>query len=122
VDQRIKAADLKVEQIATSDAAYHRLRTIPDIGPLISMAIVAAIGNGAAFRKGRVCGVRVTCSATTHNRRQGAAAPHQKAQRFLFDQNAIQHREFIDRSIMLPIMMAVLRLSIAELNQDILVV
>jgi transposase len=29
------------------------LRQIPGIGPLIATAIVAAIGNGAAFRKGR---------------------------------------------------------------------
>jgi transposase len=45
--------DLEVEQIATSDGACHRLRTIPDIGPLISTATVAAIGKGAAFRMGR---------------------------------------------------------------------
>jgi transposase len=53
LDQKIKASDLEVEQIATSDAACHRLRSIPGIGPLIATAIVAAIGNGAAFRKGR---------------------------------------------------------------------
>ena len=30
-----------------------RLRQIPGVGPLVSTATVAAIGNGAAFRKGR---------------------------------------------------------------------
>ena len=43
----------EVERIASSDAACRRLRQIPGIGPLVATAIVAAIGNGAAFRKGR---------------------------------------------------------------------
>ena len=43
----------EVEQIASSDPACMRLRQIPGIGPLVATAIVAAIGNGAAFRKGR---------------------------------------------------------------------
>jgi transposase len=43
----------EVEQIASSDPACTRLRQIPGIGPLVATAIVAAIGNGAAFRKGR---------------------------------------------------------------------
>jgi transposase len=29
------------------------VRQIPGIGPLVATAVVAAIGNGAAFRKGR---------------------------------------------------------------------
>src|SRR6202789_3150372 len=43
----------EVEQIASSDAACTRLRQIPGIGPLVATAIVAAIGTGAASRKGR---------------------------------------------------------------------
>ncbi len=43
----------EVEQIASSDPACQRLRQIPGIGPLVATAIVAAIGNGAAFHKGR---------------------------------------------------------------------
>jgi transposase len=43
----------EVERIASSDAACLRLRQIPGIGPLVAPAIVASIGNGAAFRKGR---------------------------------------------------------------------
>jgi transposase len=53
LDQQIRASDLQVERIASSDPACDRLRSIPGIGPLIATAIVAAIGNGAAFRKGR---------------------------------------------------------------------
>jgi hypothetical protein len=45
--------NMDVERIASSEAACQRLQRIPGIGPLIVTAIVAAIGNGAAFRKGR---------------------------------------------------------------------
>ena len=43
----------QMERIAASDDACRRLRQIPGIGPLVATAIVASIGNGAAFRKGR---------------------------------------------------------------------
>src|SRR5258705_11058745 len=43
----------EVERIASRDAACVRLRQIPGIGPLVATAIVASIGNGAAFQKGR---------------------------------------------------------------------
>jgi hypothetical protein len=39
--------------LADQDPACERLMTVPGIGPIISSAMVAAIGNGAAFSKGR---------------------------------------------------------------------
>jgi hypothetical protein len=42
-----------VEQIASSDPSCVRLQQIPGVGPLISTAVVSAIGNGSAFKKGR---------------------------------------------------------------------
>src|SRR6195952_5147136 len=53
LQQQIVAMNEEVEQIASSDPACQRLRQIPGIGPLVATAIVAAIGNGAAFHKGR---------------------------------------------------------------------
>ena len=53
LEQQVEGLNREVEQIACTDAACQRLRQIPGIGPLIATAIVAAIGNGAAFRKGR---------------------------------------------------------------------
>jgi transposase len=53
LEQQIVAINEEVEQIASSDPACQRLRQIPGIGPLVATAIVAAIGNGAAFSKGR---------------------------------------------------------------------
>jgi transposase len=49
----IETASDEIERIAGEDEACRRLRQIPGVGPLVSTATVAAIGNGAAFRKGR---------------------------------------------------------------------
>jgi len=39
--------------LAKSDDSCRRVMTVPGIGPIISSAMVAAIGNGAAFARGR---------------------------------------------------------------------
>ncbi len=49
----VEHVSTEIDMIAEHDPACQRLRQIPGIGPLISTATVAAIGNGAAFRKGR---------------------------------------------------------------------
>jgi transposase len=43
----------EIETLAKSDDSCRRVMTVPGIGPLISSAMVAAIGNGTAFAKGR---------------------------------------------------------------------
>ena len=48
----IKTTD-EIERISREDANCQRPRQIPGFGPLVSTAIAAAIGNGAAFRRGR---------------------------------------------------------------------
>jgi transposase len=53
VEQQITALTDDLERIADADAGCVRIRKIPGIGPVVATAIVAAIGNGAAFRKGR---------------------------------------------------------------------
>ncbi len=52
LEQQILSMNVEIEQIASSDPACQRLRQIPGVGPLVATAIVAAIGNGAAFHKG----------------------------------------------------------------------
>ncbi len=49
----VERVSREIDAIAEHDPACQRLRQIPGIGPLVSTATVAAIGNGAAFRKGR---------------------------------------------------------------------
>jgi transposase len=48
----IKAITDEIERISNEDARCRQLRQIPGFGPLVSTATVAAIGNGAAFRRG----------------------------------------------------------------------
>lgn len=43
----------EIARLAEADPACQRLQTVPGIGPLAATAIVAAIGKGTAFQKGR---------------------------------------------------------------------
>jgi transposase len=49
----VERASDEIDAIADQDAACRRLRQIPGVGPLVATATVAAIGNGAAFHRGR---------------------------------------------------------------------
>jgi transposase len=53
LDQRIEGVTTNIGALAAQDLACERLMTVPGIGPIISSAMVAAIGNGDAFSKGR---------------------------------------------------------------------
>src|SRR5262249_51235108 len=53
LDERIARVTDEIEALARADESCQRLITVPGIGPIISSAMVAAIGNGAAFAKGR---------------------------------------------------------------------
>ena len=49
----IEEAEMLIQKAAQQSEACRRLDAIPGIGPLTATALIAAIGNGAAFRKGR---------------------------------------------------------------------
>jgi transposase len=53
VDERIAAVSADIESLAEQDEACQRVMTVPGVGPIISSAVVAAIGNGAGFTPGR---------------------------------------------------------------------
>ncbi len=53
LNSEIEQVSGEIDAIACQDAACQRLRQIPGVGPLVATATVAAIGNGAAFRRGR---------------------------------------------------------------------
>jgi transposase len=53
LDERIEVVTDEIETLAKSDDNCRRVMTVPGIGPIISSAMVAAIGNGAAFARGR---------------------------------------------------------------------
>ena len=53
LDERIEGLSSEIEALARRDAGCERLMSIPGIGPIISSAMVAAIGTGDGFSKGR---------------------------------------------------------------------
>ncbi len=53
LDRRIDALNREFAETARTDAAALRLTTIPGIGGLNATALVAAISDGAAVRRGR---------------------------------------------------------------------
>jgi transposase len=53
LDERIERLSSEIEALARQDKGCERLMTVPGIGPIIASAMVAAIGTGDAFSKGR---------------------------------------------------------------------
>jgi transposase len=53
LDERIDELSAEIKALADDDSSCERLMTVPGIGPIISSAMVAAIGTGDAFSKGR---------------------------------------------------------------------
>jgi transposase len=53
LDERIEGVSSEIATLAEQDAACKRLMSVPGIGPIISSAMVAAIGTGDVFSKGR---------------------------------------------------------------------
>src|SRR4029079_10606251 len=53
LDERIEHVTEELGVLAHGSEGCRQLMTVPGIGPLIASAMVAAIGNGAAFAKGR---------------------------------------------------------------------
>src|SRR6516165_6258102 len=49
LDERIAAVSADIESLVEQDEACQRVMTVPGVGPIISSAVVAAIGNGAGF-------------------------------------------------------------------------
>jgi transposase len=53
LDERVTGLSAEIEALARNDSGCERLMSVPGVGPLISSAMVAAIGTGEAFSKGR---------------------------------------------------------------------
>ena len=53
LDERIESTTNDIEAISQCEGNCQRLMSVPGIGPVISTAMVAAIGTGEAFERGR---------------------------------------------------------------------
>jgi len=76
---RIEQMDAVIQQTARENEACQRLTAIPGIGPVTATALVAAIGNGAGFRRGKdlAAWVGMVPPRVFHGR-QAEAARHQQ--------------------------------------------
>lgn len=53
IQEEVDELTARIEAVAASDPRCQRLCTIPGIGPIVATALVAAVGNGAQFRRSR---------------------------------------------------------------------
>ena len=53
MDDRIEKVSQEIEEISRTEESCVNVMTVPGIGPMISTAMVAAIGEGEAFDRGR---------------------------------------------------------------------
>jgi transposase len=53
LDERVTVITSEIEAIVEQNEHCRRLMSAPGVGPITSSAMIAAIGTGAAFRKGR---------------------------------------------------------------------
>lgn len=53
INDRVTVIDAEIKALARTDADMQRLMEIPGIGPTIATALVAAVGTGSSFDKGR---------------------------------------------------------------------
>jgi transposase len=53
LDERIEHVTEEIEELAHGTEGCRQLMTVPGIGPIIASAMVAAIGGGTAFARGR---------------------------------------------------------------------
>jgi transposase len=53
LESRIERVTREIESLVEADEACQRLMTVPGMGPIVASAVVATIGDGAAFARGR---------------------------------------------------------------------
>lgn len=53
LEERIDRITEEITAVASADPACQRLMAVPGVGPISATALVAAVGNGSAFSKGR---------------------------------------------------------------------
>jgi len=80
LDERIGNVTSAIEELSHIEPKCQRLMSVPGIGPLISTGLVAAIGTGEAFGRGRDFGrLARPCATTIQHRRAFGPWPHLQA-------------------------------------------
>lgn len=53
LDERVSVLDRSIQKLATHNAEARRLQTLRGVGPITATALVAALGDGHQFKRGR---------------------------------------------------------------------
>lgn len=53
LEREIDDVSIEIDSVAKNDPVCRRLMTVPGIGPIVAKALVAAVGDGSAFQRGR---------------------------------------------------------------------
>ena len=67
LDRRVAELDEEIEAIAKSDPVAQRLQRLRGVGPVIATALVAAVGSGEQFAKGRDLAVSLGLTPKQHS-------------------------------------------------------
>ena len=67
LDNRVAELDQEIEAIAKSDPVAKRLQQLRGVGPITATALVAAVGNGEQFGKGRDMAVSLGLTPRQHS-------------------------------------------------------
>ena len=84
LDERIEPVTDEIETLAKSDGGCRRVMTVPGIGPIISSAMIAAIGNGAACKSSRVGRTDPTTPSAIRSARNEAIRHRAPRSRYLW--------------------------------------
>jgi transposase len=67
LDTRLKALDKQIEAIARTNPVTQRLQQLRGVGPLIATALVATVGDGSHFNKGRQMAAAIGLTPRQHS-------------------------------------------------------
>jgi transposase len=93
LDRRIAAFDAEFVRWTRENEDARRLATVPGVGATIASALIAAIGKGETFERGRDLAPYVgSGSSSVHHRRETEASRHQQARQQISSQIADPRR------------------------------
>jgi transposase len=84
LDRRISALDDEFAEHTRTDAMARLVSTIPGIGVLNATALIAAIGNGQTFKRGRDLAAWLGRAKADDHRRQTEASGHYQTRQRIF--------------------------------------
>ncbi len=67
LDERVAALDSDIEIVAKTDPLARRLQQLRGVGPLVATALVASVGSGEQFSKGRQMAASVGLTPRQHS-------------------------------------------------------